>query len=64
MEAYTGPRDQWAAFLVERCFILHIDVGGSRRRGAVETRRSMYEDGLAQEDDAVWHRGGVNGRET
>ena len=24
----------------------------------------MYEDGLAQEDDAVWRRGGVDGRET
>ena len=24
----------------------------------------MWEDGLAQEDDAVWRRGGVDGRET
>ena len=24
----------------------------------------MWEDGLAQKDDAVWHRGGVDGRET
>ena len=64
MEAYTGPRDQWAAFLVERCFILHIDSDGSRRRGAMQIRHSMCEDGLAQEDDTVWRRGGVDGRET
>ena len=62
MEAYTGSRDQWAAFLVERCFILHIDDGGSRRRGAVETRRPMRGDGLAQEEVAVWRHGGVDGR--
>ena len=24
----------------------------------------MWEDGLAQEDDAFWRRGGVDGRET
>ena len=46
--------------LVERCFILHIDGGGSRRHGAVETRRLMRGDGLAQEGDAVWHRGGID----
>ena len=53
MEAYTGSRDQWADFLVERCFILHIDDGGSRRRGAVETRRPMRGDGLTQEEVVV-----------
>ena len=49
---------------MERCFILHIDGDGSRRRGAVQIRRSMCDDGLAQEDDAVGCRGGVDGRET
>ena len=24
----------------------------------------MWEDGLGQEDDVVWHHGGVDGRET
>ena len=48
--------------LVERCFILRIDDCVSRRRGAVESRRSMCVDGLAQEDRAVWLRGGVDGR--
>ena len=33
-------------------------------RGTVQIRSSMWEDGLAQEDDAVWHHGGVDGRET
>ena len=36
------------------------DLGGV----AQGTRRPMYEDGLAREDDAVWRRGGVDGRET
>ena len=62
MEAYTGSRDQRAAFLVERCFILHIDDDGSLRRGAVETQRPMRGDGLAQEEVAVWRHGGVDGR--
>ena len=46
--------------------VLHpyIDGDGSGRRGAVQIRSSMWEDGLAQKDDAVWHRGGVDGRET
>ena len=48
--------------MVERCFILHIDDGGSRWRGAVETRRPMRSDGLAQEEVAVWRHGGVDGR--
>ena len=48
------------AFLVERCFILHIDDGGSRRRGAVETRRPMRGDGLAQVEVVVWRQGGVD----
>ena len=51
------------ATLVERCFIFHIDGGGSRRRGAVETQRLMRGDGLAQEEEAVWRHGGVDGRE-
>ena len=49
---------------MERCFILYIDGDGSRRHGAVQIRSSMGEDGLAQEDDAVGHRGGVDGSET
>jgi hypothetical protein len=61
LEAYTGSRDQRASFLVERYFILHIDDGGSRRRGAVETRRPMRGDGLAQVEVAVWRQGGVDG---
>ena len=48
---------------MERCFILHIDGGGSRRRGAVETRRLMRGDGLAQKEEVVWRHGGVDGRE-
>jgi hypothetical protein len=47
---------------VERCFIFHINDGGSRRRGAVEARRPMHVDGLAQEDGTVWRRDGVDGR--
>ena len=43
--------------------VLHpyIDGDGSRRRGAVQIRSLMWEDGLAEEDDAVWRRGGVDG---
>ena len=63
MEAYTGSRDQWAAFLVEQGSILHIDDGGSWRRGAVETRRPMCGEGLAKEGDVIRRRGGVDGRE-
>ena len=63
MEVYTGSRDQWTAFLVERCFILHIDGGGSRLHGVVETQRPMRGDGFAQEEDVVWRHGGVDGRE-
>ena len=41
-----------------------IAVGGERgRRGAVETRRPMRIDGLAQEEVAVWRHGGVDDRE-
>ncbi|XBI19951.1 hypothetical protein VPH35_061349 [Triticum aestivum] len=58
-----GSRDRKTASLMERCFILHIDDGGSRWRGAVETRRLMRGDGLAQEEEAVWRHGGVDGRE-
>ena len=50
--------------MVERCFILHTDGDGSWRRGAVQIRSSLWEDGLAREDDAVGRRGGVDGRET
>ena len=56
-----GPRDQWTAFLVERCLSLHIAGGGYRRHGAVETRHPMRGDGLAQGDGAVWRRGGIHG---
>ena len=59
-----GSKDQWTTSLVEWCFILHIDGDGSRWRGAVQIRRSMCEDELAQEDDVVWRCGGVDGRET
>ena len=49
------------AFLVERCFISHIDGGGDRWHGAVKTRRPMRGDGLAQEVVAVWRHGDVDG---
>ena len=62
LEVYTGSRDQWLAFLVEWCFILLIDGVGSWRHSAVETRCPMREDGLAQEEDAVWRHDGVDGR--
>ena len=63
MEVHTGSRDRRTASLVERCFIFHIDGGGSRRRGAVETRHLMHRDGLTQEEETVWRQGGVDGRE-
>ena len=62
MEVHTGSRDRRAASLVERCFILHIDDGGSRRRGTVDTRRLMRGDGLVQEEEAVWRHEDVDGR--
>ena len=36
--------------------VLHpyIDGDGSGRHGAVQIRSSICEDGLVQEDDAVW----------
>ena len=46
---------------MERCGIDCIVDGGSRRHGAVETRRLMRGDGLAQEEEAVWRHGGVDG---
>ena len=53
-----------AGGMVERCFISHIDGGGFRRHGAVEVRRwACIGDGLAQEEEAVWRHGGVDGRE-
>ena len=55
-----GSRDQWAFFLVERCFILHIDDDGSQRRGVVETRRPMRGDGIAQVEVVVWCQGGAD----
>ena len=48
--------------MVERYFISHIDGGGDRRHGAVEARRPMRGDGLAQEEVAVWRHGDVDGR--
>ena len=54
-------QDQRTDSLVERCGISLIDGGGSRRHGAVVTLRPMRGDGLAQEGDAVWRRGGVDG---
>ena len=47
---------------MERGFIFRIDDGRSQWRGAVQARRPMRVDGLAQEDGAVWRRGGVDGR--
>jgi len=46
---------------VEQCGINSIIDDGSRRHGAMETRRPMREDGLAQEEEVVWRRGGVDG---
>ena len=54
-------QDQRTDSLVERCGISLIDGGGSWRHGAVVTLRPMRGDGLAQEGDAVWRRGGVDG---
>ena len=51
-----------AGGMVERCFISHIDGGGDRWHGVVETRRPMRGDGLAQEEVAVWRHGDVDGR--
>ena len=48
--------------VVERYFISLIDGGGDRRHGAVEARRPMRGDGLAQEEVAVWRHGDVDGR--
>ena len=39
----------------------HIDGVGSRWHGTLVIRRLMCDDGLAQEVDAVWRRGGVGG---
>ena len=47
---------------MEQCGINRIIDGGSRRHGAVETRRLMHGDGLMQEVEAVWRHGGVDGR--
>jgi len=47
-----------AVFLIYR-----IEDEGFRRRGALEIRRPMRGDGLAQEVDAFWRRGDVEGRE-
>ena len=49
-------------FFGEWCFILNIDGGGSRQRGAVETRRPMRGDGLAQVEAVVWRHNDVDGR--
>ena len=54
-------QDQRTDSLVERCGISLIDGGGSRRHGVVVTLRPMRGDGLAQEGDTVWRRGGIDG---
>ena len=48
--------------MVERYFISHIDGGGDRGHGAVEARRPMHGDGLAQEEVTVWRHGDIDGR--
>ena len=58
-----GAAAGWRRQVVERFFIYHIKDGGSRRRGAMGIRCPMQGDGLAQEEDAVWRHGGVDGRE-
>ena len=47
--------------MVERYFISLIDGGEDRRHGAVEVRRPMRGDGLAQEEVAVWRHGDADG---
>ena len=56
-ELAGGDEEEW-------CFIYRKAEDGSRWHGAAEFRRRARVDGLAQEDDAVWRRGGVDGRET
>ena len=58
---FAGPTD---GFFGGAVLHPYIDGDGSGRRGAVQIRSSMWEDGLAQEDDAVWRRGGVDGSKT
>ena len=58
---FAGPAD---GFFDGAVLHPYIDGDGSGRRGAVQMRSSMWKDGLAQEDGAVWCRGGVDGRET
>ena len=50
---FAGPADGFFGGAV-----LHPSIhgDGSSRRGAVQIRSEMWEDGLAQEDDAVWRR--------
>ena len=47
--------------VVERYFISLIHGGEDRRHGAVEARRPMRGDGLAQEEVAVWRHGDADG---
>ena len=58
---FTGPTD---GFFGGAVLHPYIDGDGSSRRGAVQIRSSMWEDGLTREDDTVRCRGGVDGRET
>jgi len=62
LEGVHGLEGTVVGFFGELCFILNIDGGRSRQRGAVETWRPMLGDGLAQEEDAVWRHGSVDGR--
>ena len=48
--------------VVKRYFISLIDGSEDRRYGAVEVRRPMRGDGLAQEEVVVWRHGDVDGR--
>jgi hypothetical protein len=42
--------------------ICRVGNGGSWWHGAARSRRQMCHDGLAPGEDAVWRRGGVDGR--
>ena len=55
---FAGPADDFFGGAVLHPY---IDGDGSGWRGIVQIRSSMWEDGLAQEDDTVWRRGGVDG---
>ena len=57
-----GAGADWKGIEADLGFIPRIKDEGSRQRGAVESRRPMRVDGLAQEDGAVWRRGGIDDR--